>query len=127
MHISPTRSLIWVLQLVTHQKPTTYFYGYKQCYIHSSLDVVLCLPLHIHDGVENVLKHVLFYVHDVKVMAEHIALPIRKLQIDTSICTRPVLELLPQTVNVRVDAPLSKKNDGGNIISSLHSVSTIFD
>jgi hypothetical protein len=38
----------------------------------------------IHDGVENVLKHVLFYVHDVKVMAEEIGLPIRKLPKDTS-------------------------------------------
>ena len=28
---------------------------------------------------------------------------------DTSICTGPVLQLLPQTVNVRVDAPLSQK------------------
>ena len=53
-------------------------------YIQSSLDVVLCLPLHIHDGVENVLKHVLFYVHDVKVMAEEIGLPIRKLPKNTS-------------------------------------------
>ena len=40
-------------------------------------------PLHIHDGIENVLKHVLFYVHDVKVMAEKIGLPIRKLPKDT--------------------------------------------
>ena len=44
-----------------------------------------CLPLHIHDGVENVLKHVLFNVHDVKVMAEQIGLPIRKLPKDTSL------------------------------------------
>jgi hypothetical protein len=51
----------------------------EQYYIYSSLDVVLCLPLHIHDGFENVLKHILFYVHDVKVMAEEIGLPIRKL------------------------------------------------
>jgi hypothetical protein len=56
----------------------------KQRYIQSSLDVVLCLPLHIHDGVENVLKHILFNVHDVKVMAEKIGLPIRKLLKDTS-------------------------------------------
>jgi hypothetical protein len=26
-------------------------------------------PIHVYDHVENVLKHVLFYVHDVKVMA----------------------------------------------------------
>jgi hypothetical protein len=57
----------------------------EQCYIQSSLDVVLCLPLHIHDGVENVLKHVLFNVHEVKVMAEKIDLSIRKLRKDTSL------------------------------------------
>jgi hypothetical protein len=57
----------------------------EQSYIQSSLDVVLCLPLHIHDGVENVLKHVLFYVHDVKVMLEEIGLPIRKLPKNTSL------------------------------------------
>jgi hypothetical protein len=55
----------------------------EQSYIQSSLDVVLCLPLHIHDGVENVLKHVLFYVHDVKVMVEEIGLLIRKLPKNT--------------------------------------------
>jgi hypothetical protein len=55
----------------------------EQSYIQSSLDVVLCLPLHIHDGVENVLRHVLFNVHDIKVMAEKIGLPIRKLSKDT--------------------------------------------
>jgi len=27
------------------------------------------LPIHVHDHVENVLKHILFYVHDVKAMA----------------------------------------------------------
>jgi len=57
----------------------------EQSYIQSSLDVVLCLPLHIHDGVENVLKHVLFYVHDVKVMVEEIGLLIKKLPKDTSL------------------------------------------
>jgi hypothetical protein len=51
----------------------------KQRYIHYILDVVLCLSLHIHDRVENVLKHVLFYVHDVNVITEEIGLPIRKL------------------------------------------------
>jgi hypothetical protein len=55
----------------------------EQSYIQSSLDVVLCLSLHIHNAVENVLKHVLFYVHDVKVMVEEIGLPIRKLPKDT--------------------------------------------
>jgi len=57
----------------------------KQCYIHSRLDVVLCLPFHVHDRVENVLKHVFFYVHDVKVMVEEIGLSIRKLPKNTSI------------------------------------------
>jgi hypothetical protein len=47
----------------------------RQHYIHSSLGVILCLPLHVHDHVENVPKHVFFYVHDVKVMAEEIGLP----------------------------------------------------
>jgi hypothetical protein len=56
----------------------------EQSYIQSSLDVVICLPLHIHNGVENIFKHVLFYVHDVKVMTEKIGLPIRKLLKDTS-------------------------------------------
>jgi hypothetical protein len=53
----------------------------KQRYIHSSLNVVFCLPLHVHDRVENVLKHVLFYMHDIKVMAEKIE--IRKLPENT--------------------------------------------
>ena len=46
-------------------------------------NMVTSLPLHIHDGVENVLKHVLFNVHDIKVMAEKIGLPIRKLPKNT--------------------------------------------
>jgi len=37
------------------------------------------LKTNIHDDVENVFKHVLFYVHDVKVMVEEIGFPIRKL------------------------------------------------
>jgi hypothetical protein len=57
----------------------------KQCYIHSSLDVGLCLPLHVNDRVENIFKHILFYVHDVKVMTEEIDLPIRKLSENTSL------------------------------------------
>ena len=51
----------------------------KQCYIHYGLDVVLCLPLHVYDRVENILKHVLFYIHDVKVMVEEIGVSIKKL------------------------------------------------
>jgi hypothetical protein len=57
----------------------------KQRYNHYSLDVVLCLPLYIHDRVENVLKHVLFYVYDIKVMAKEIGFPIRKLPENTSL------------------------------------------
>jgi hypothetical protein len=38
-----------------------------------------------NNDVENILKHVLFNVHDVKVMTEKIGLPIRKLSIDTSL------------------------------------------
>ena len=34
----------------------------------------LCLPLHIHNHDENVLKHVLFYVHDINVMIDEIDL-----------------------------------------------------
>jgi len=45
----------------------------------TSLDVVLCLPIHVHNYVENILKHVLFYVHNIKVMVKEIGLPIRKL------------------------------------------------
>jgi hypothetical protein len=35
--------------------------------------------------VENVLKHVLFNMYDIKVMTEEIGLPIRKLPKDTSL------------------------------------------
>jgi len=45
----------------------------------TSLDVVLCLSIHVHNYVENILKHVLFYVHNIKVMVEEICLPIKKL------------------------------------------------
>ena len=57
----------------------------KRSYIHSSIDVVLCLSLHVHNRVENVLKRVLFYVHNIKVMMEEIGLPIRKLSLNTSL------------------------------------------
>jgi hypothetical protein len=57
----------------------------KQRYIHSSFDVVLCLPLHVHDRVENIFKHVLFYMHNVKVMPKEIGLPIKKLLENTSL------------------------------------------
>jgi hypothetical protein len=59
-----------------------YIYIYhndRQCYIHYIFNVVICLPFHIYEGVENILKHVLFYMYDAKVMAEKIDLPIRKL------------------------------------------------
>jgi len=51
----------------------------KQSCIYSNLDVVLCLLLHVHNHVENVLKHIIFHVYDIKVIAEEIGLPIRKL------------------------------------------------
>jgi hypothetical protein len=57
----------------------------KQRYIHSSFDVVLCLPFHIHNCVESILKHVLFNVHDIKIMMEEIGLSIRKLPENTSL------------------------------------------
>ena len=57
----------------------------KQSYIHSSLDVVLCLPIHVYNCVENVLKYILIYVYNIKVMEEKIDLPIRKLLENTSI------------------------------------------
>jgi hypothetical protein len=47
--------------------------------------VTICLPLHVHNCVENVPKYILFYVHDIKVMAEEIDLPIRKLLENTSV------------------------------------------
>jgi hypothetical protein len=57
----------------------------KQSYINSSFDVALCLPLHLYNCVDNVLKYILFYVHNIKVMEENIGLPIRKLLENTSI------------------------------------------
>ena len=51
----------------------------KQRHIHSSLDIVLYLLFHVYDCIENVVKHVIFYLHDVKVMAKEIGFPIRKL------------------------------------------------
>jgi hypothetical protein len=57
----------------------------KQSYIHSSFDVVICLPLHVHNRVDNVLKYILVYVHNIKVMEEKIDLPIKKLLENTSI------------------------------------------
>jgi hypothetical protein len=57
----------------------------KESYIYFSLDVVICLPLHVHNCVENVPKYILFYVHDIKVMADEIDLPIRKLAENTSV------------------------------------------
>ena len=43
------------------------------------------IPLHVHNHVENILKHVLFYVHDINVMVEEIGLSIRKLLKKTSL------------------------------------------
>ena len=38
-----------------------------------------CLSLHVYNYVKNILKHVLFYIHGIKVMAEEIGLSIKKL------------------------------------------------
>jgi hypothetical protein len=57
----------------------------KQNYIHSSLDLVFCLSFHIYNCVEHVLKHVIFYMHDIKIMVGEIGLPIRKLSKSTSL------------------------------------------
>jgi len=72
-------SLLWALRPITQHKPTQIFMVTKQRYINSSLDVVFCLRLHIHDRIEYVLIRVIVYVHDVKIMTEEIGLPIRKL------------------------------------------------
>ena len=56
----------------------------KQSYTYYIFDVVLCLPLHIHNCVNNVLKHVLFHMHNIKVMIEEMGLPIRKILENTS-------------------------------------------
>jgi hypothetical protein len=50
----------------------------KERYIYSFLDVVICLSFHVNNRVENIFKHVLFNVHDIKVMTEEIGLSIRK-------------------------------------------------
>ena len=76
------RSWLWASRPVTHLHIFTVT---KQSCIHSSLDIVLCLPLHVHNCVENILKHVLFYLHDINVMAKEIGLPIRKLLKNTSL------------------------------------------
>ena len=39
----------------------------------------------MHDCAENILKHVLFHVHDIKVMAKEISLLIRELLKNTSL------------------------------------------
>jgi len=57
----------------------------KHCYIHASLDIVIRFLLHIYNRVENVIKHVLLYMHDIKVTMEEIDLPIRKLLENTSL------------------------------------------
>jgi hypothetical protein len=49
----------------------------------TSLEYVLCLLIHVHNHIENVLKHVLLYVHNIKVMVEEIGLPITKLPKNT--------------------------------------------
>ena len=36
-------------------------------------------PFHVYNRVENIFKHIFFNMHDIKVMAEKIGFPIRKL------------------------------------------------
>jgi len=48
-------------------------------YLSITVSIVLCLPLHVHNCVENVIKYVLFYMYDIKVMVEKIDLSIKKL------------------------------------------------
>ena len=79
MNSCPRQNLLWALLPVKHHKPTPYFMVTKQNYIHFRFDVFLFLPLHIHNYVENVLKYIIFYVNDFKVMVEEIELTIRKL------------------------------------------------
>jgi hypothetical protein len=55
----------------------------KQRYIRSSLHILLCLSFHVYNRVKNVFKHVLFNVHDIKVIVEKISLLIRKLPENT--------------------------------------------
>jgi len=52
-------------------------------YLSITVSIVLCLPLHIYNYVENVIKYVLFYMHDIKVMVEKIDLSIKKLPENT--------------------------------------------
>jgi hypothetical protein len=52
-------------------------------YLSIIVSVIFCLPLHVHNYVENVIKYVLFYMHDIKVMAEKIDLSIKKLSENT--------------------------------------------
>jgi hypothetical protein len=42
----------------------------KQKYIHSSLNVVLCFPFHVHHRIKNIFKYVLFYMYEIKIRAE---------------------------------------------------------
>jgi hypothetical protein len=66
----------------------------KQNYIYSSIDVVLCLSLDVHNRVENILKHIFFYI---KVMTGEIGFPIRKLPENTSLYT-----IVGQTKNMKL-------------------------
>jgi hypothetical protein len=55
----------------------------KQSYIYYSFHVVLYFLFYIHHRIKNVFKHVLFNMHDIKIMAEEISLLIRKLSKNT--------------------------------------------
>ena len=52
-------------------------------YNYYSLYIVICLSFHVHNRVKNIFKHVLFNVHDIKIMTKEISLPIRKLSKNT--------------------------------------------
>lgn len=64
---------------MTPHKQTSYFYNNKTKLYHSCFDVVLGVSIHVHNCVENALKHVLFYLHDIKVMEDKIGFPMRNL------------------------------------------------
>jgi hypothetical protein len=91
----------------------------KQNYIYSSIDVVIYLPLHVYNRIENVLKHFLFYVHGINVMAEKIVLPIRKLSENTLF-----YPIMGQTKNIKL--LLTELKTKHNVIVPRHHVIQFF-
>ena len=47
--------------------------------IVSSLDVILCFTWHTQQSVENVIKNILLYVHNIQIMSNHVSFPIWKI------------------------------------------------